>query len=105
MFKKHYSDCSLHDLPARFPMKCSCGGIKDDKQHVKVSNRFGYSLFAALENFVQLWKARIIWKCENHETLGRFLLEVARHSKLNLRRNHSRQCAAQRRADDSCNKS
>lgn len=89
MFTQHWSSCSLHSGPARFPMPCDCGGFIDDTQSVLVSNRLGYSLFVGLRNFVQLWKARIIWKRENHETLSRFLLEVAKHSKLNRRQNRS----------------
>jgi len=79
MFKKHYSDCTLHSGPAFFPVWCTCGGIKDGTQSNVKCYRLDYILIEALKSAVQLWKARIIWRCENRASWLRFLLEVAKH--------------------------
>jgi hypothetical protein len=93
---QHYSDCALHDFPARYPMPCNCG-VKYDTRHEKLFDRLGYTLALRLQSFYLLWLHRIFWKRENHETLGCFLLTVAKHSALSRYLSRSQANEAQRR--------
>ncbi|MEQ1546115.1 hypothetical protein [Methyloglobulus sp.] len=92
---QHYSDCALYDLPARFPMPCNCA-VKDGIRHGKLWSRAGYILALRMQSFYLLWLHRIFWKRENHETLGCFLLTVAKHSALNRYLSRNRAGAARR---------
>jgi len=92
----HWSDCALNSGPARWPMPCDCKGIRGGKQSAKVFYRWGYNLAERLRKFRSLWQARIIWKRENRESLFRFLLTAAKHSRLNLRRSRSQRDTARR---------
>lgn len=96
MPKRHWSCCALHSLPAKLPMKCDCGGFTDGKKPTKRRFYGVSSLYAAVENFVQLWTYRIYWKRETDASLLRFLSEVARHTRIGRRLRHKRACAARR---------
>jgi hypothetical protein len=100
---QHYSDCALHNLPAAFPMPCDCG-IKDDVGRGILWRRFGYILALRLQSFYLLWLHRIYWKRENHETLGRFLLTVAKHSALNGFLSRNQASVARQYEGTVCNK-
>jgi len=105
MPKGHYSDCSLHSLPANFPMPCDCGGFKCDTQCATWWNHSDYSLVVKMRNFYLLWQARLFWKDETASSFPEFLLIIARHSMLARYFGYSRLGEAQQRADGSCNKS
>ena|SRR3990167_9149252 len=78
MFSDHWSSCALHSGPARWPMPCSCGGIKGDTPPDQSCRPTDYSQAEVLRRFGQLWKARLIWKRENHASLGLFLTTAMR---------------------------
>lgn len=102
MFENHWSSCALHNGPARWPMPCDCGGFKDDKLSEPMLNRSDCSPVGALKKWLQLWKARIIWKRENRESLGHFLRTVAKHSMSRHHLNQHRAGAARPSAIDPC---
>jgi len=52
----HYSDCALHNLPARFPMPCDCA-----------LNATGWRAYLELSHY------RWCWKQENHASLYCFV--------------------------------
>lgn len=81
----HWSSCALHNGPALFPMRCDCGGFKAGRTPEQSLDHSGYSRREAVRNELQLWQARLAWKRENRESLFRFLLTVARHSRFRRR--------------------
>ncbi|MDI1232431.1 MAG: hypothetical protein PSU93_14930 [Methylobacter sp.] len=105
MPKGHYSDCSLHSLPAEFPMPCDCGGFKDGTQSSTWWNHSDYTPIVKLRNFYLLWQTRIFWKDETASSFPVFLLTIAKHSRLARYFGYNRQDEAQQRADDYYNKS
>lgn len=89
MFRDHWSSCALHSGPARWPMSCDCGGFRGDTQSDLASDHSDCSRGAVLRNFVQLWKARLVWIRENHEIPARCRLKAAMHRALGRRHDHS----------------
>ena len=80
MFKNHWSSCSLHSGPARWPMPCDCLG---DRR--KESARYWAPLQpdpevvdGPIARLHHLWKARFLFKRENHMTAIEFIKTIWR---------------------------